>query len=779
MKRNTLQTTKYTTGRGGEFNMKLKHILVSTLIGFAILSFQPNFANAEIEPTISESDISTTTTTDKVIKEDNRIGNTIESTYSEHDETTNLAEISINEVSNPDELELDANNEIDIDSEVDEANTEDEFESHLVEDNGSDSNVDRNEEIVNEDQGHQPSSHVEEEIAEVQQYSIMKVSTNKQTNLSPKEIVQLKEDLTQLGFGRFPANPSENYGNVTANVVKEFQQHYKLRTTGIADASTLAKMKEILNAPYRDGDRGLHIVEIKKNLTSLGFGNFPNNPSITYGKVTANVVSDFQKEYGLNANGVAYQDTLNKLDLVLKNSILNGDRSSRVRDLKKSLSQLGFGNFPNDPSTAYGNVTANVVREFQMSFGLRVSGVADEKTLNKLKEILEPPYTNGEKGRHIVTLKQNLSALGFGNFPTNPSGNYGSVTANVVKDFQKFFGLNQNGVINAEELQILNEGLHNPIISQTVTSMKKYLTKLGFGSFPDNPSQTYGRVTSSVVRQFQQYYGIEATGNADHKTLRVLNENVHTVYQSGKSSSHIAKMKKDLRNLGFGSFPKNPSRNYGAVTERVVREFQRSFGLVENGLMDSVSLDLLKIYSSKKIVFIDAGHGGSDPGAIGNGIREKDITLDIAKRVQKLLSKQGFHVVMSRENDTYLELAERSKKANDSDANLLVSIHVNAGHGSGIETWWNDKNSHATGSEQLAKDVQSEIIKSTKMSDRGVKGRGPKRGNFHMTRVPVMPSALVEVGFIDTKSDADKLKNKSFLQRAAEGIVNGIKKFFS
>lgn len=861
MKRNMLQTTKYTKGQGGKFNMKLKHILVSTLVGFAILSFQPSLANAETESTISEAETSTITTTNEVTQKNNRTRNTVHSTYSDHDEAANLLE-DVNSIkeNNPEvEDELDEDTEIHTEAEIIESNSEEEFGSHLEEDNDSDSNVDSNEEIVNEDEEsnledsdeeNQPLSDVEVEIAEEEQYSTMMESASEQINLNGKEVIQLKKDLTklgfgrfpekpsetygnvtsnvvkefqttygltvdgiansttlstlryvlnnsftigdksdgvtklkkeltQLGFGRFPTNPSQTYGNVTANVVMEFQQHYKLRLSGIADTITLAKVKEILETPYRNGDRGLHIVELKKKLTTLGFGNFPTNPSISYGQVTSNVVSEFQKEYGLKNNGIAYQETLDKLEQTLRNSLKNGDKNTKVRNLKKSLSLLGFGNFPNNPSTTYGNVTANVVKEFQTVYGMRVSGTADEKTLNKLREILEPPYTSGESGRHIVTLKQNLSALGFGNFPTNPSENYGSVTANVVKDFQKFFGLNQNGVVNTEELQIINEGLHNPIISQSVTSMKKHLTKLGFGSFPNNPSKTYGKVTSRVVKEFQQYYGIKVTGNADLFTLRTLNENVNSNYQSGKSSSRIAKMKKDLRNLGFGNFPKKPSRNYGAVTERVVREFQRSYGLIENGIMDSVSLDVLKRHSSKITIFIDAGHGGSDPGASGNGLREKDITLDISKRVQSLLLGQGYHVIMSRENDTYLDLEERSKKANDANANLLVSIHINAGGGSGIETWWNDKNSHAKGSEQLAKDVQSEIIKSTKMSDRGVKGRGSNRGDFHMTREPKMPSALVEVGFIDTKSDADKLKNKSFLQRAAEGIVNGIKKFFS
>src|SRR5699024_291174 len=116
---------------------------------------------------------------------------------------------------------------------------------------------------------------------------------------SGQHVSDLKRDLTALGFGNFPSSPSENYAEVTAKVVKEFQSYAKLPTTGIADEDTLNRINEVLNPPYKNGDRGIAIVEIKNNLSELNYGNFPENPSINYGKVTANVVKDFQKDKGL------------------------------------------------------------------------------------------------------------------------------------------------------------------------------------------------------------------------------------------------------------------------------------------------------------------------------------------------------------------------------------------------------------------------------------------------------------------------------------------------
>src|SRR5690625_4852653 len=190
------------------------------------------------------------------------------------------------------------------------------------------------------------------------------------------------------------------------------------------------------DAKFTIGDKGQHVVELKMKLTSLGFGNFPKNPSASYGPVTAGVVEEFQTAYGLKATGNADQATLDKIEEILNSKYSPGQSGEHVRELKKKLTQLGFGNFPSNPSTVYGSVTAGVVSEFQEHYNLRVTGIADEHTLNKIEEILNPPYKDGHRGLHIVQLKKDLTALGFGSFPKNPSLNYGPVTAGVVEEFQ-------------------------------------------------------------------------------------------------------------------------------------------------------------------------------------------------------------------------------------------------------------------------------------------------------------------------------------------------------
>src|SRR5699024_5067522 len=185
------------------------------------------------------------------------------------------------------------------------------------------------------------------------------------------EIKDLKKKLTNLGFGRFPSDPSENYGPVTSGVVKEFQAYYNLPQTGIADEATLAKINEVLEPPYKDGDRGLAVVEIKENLTSLGFGRFPKNPSIFYGKVTTSVVKEFQSHFGLKNTGVADQHTLDKISEILNSPYQDGNSGEKIKELKIDLTRSEERRVEKERSKKYGHVIEGVVKEIKDKKNMR------------------------------------------------------------------------------------------------------------------------------------------------------------------------------------------------------------------------------------------------------------------------------------------------------------------------------------------------------------------------------------------------------------------------
>jgi len=171
-------------------------------------------------------------------------------------------------------------------------------------------------------------------------------------------------------------------------------------------------------------------------------------------------------------------------------------------------------------------------------------------------------------------------------------------------------------------------------------------------------------------------------------------------------------------------------------------------------------------------IFIDAGHGGNDPGACTNGLKEKDLTLKIAKKIRdKLANYQNVQVKLSREDDQTLSLTQRTNMANAWGADYLISVHINAGGGTGFESYTYNK-SYAGKQETNRKRsiLHAEIMRQLN----GVRDRGMKEANLHMVRESKMESVLTENLFIDNANDAALLKQDSWLDKIAQGHVNGL-----
>jgi len=179
-----------------------------------------------------------------------------------------------------------------------------------------------------------------------------------------------------------------------------------------------------------------------------------------------------------------------------------------------------------------------------------------------------------------------------------------------------------------------------------------------------------------------------------------------------------------------------------------------------------------------KTIVIDPGHGGGDYGAINpaKGLAEKDITLDISLRLQELLSKNGWNVILTRSTDrdvTYLgspdseELWARVNVANQAKSDLFISIHCDASTKPdvrGTTTFYCYDEDRG-----LAMALQESLVSILGTANRGVKKEG-----FYVIKHTDMPSALVEVAFISNSEDAKLLAAPAFRQKAAEGLYNGI-----
>ena len=188
-------------------------------------------------------------------------------------------------------------------------------------------------------------------------------------------------------------------------------------------------------------------------------------------------------------------------------------------------------------------------------------------------------------------------------------------------------------------------------------------------------------------------------------------------------------------------------------------------------------LQLPNVKQNKFLVVIDPGHGGPDPGAIGiGGIRETDVVLEVSKIVKELLSDKGVNVRLTRRNEVDLDLPPRVSFANNTDADIFVSIHANASRGkrrdiNGLETFyfrgWRGR--------LLAKKIQKQILRVSP----GSPDRGVKQGRFYVIKNTRMPAVLVEIGFLTGRLDARRLQKTVHRKRIAYAIAKGILEYFS
>lgn len=180
---------------------------------------------------------------------------------------------------------------------------------------------------------------------------------------------------------------------------------------------------------------------------------------------------------------------------------------------------------------------------------------------------------------------------------------------------------------------------------------------------------------------------------------------------------------------------------------------------------------------SGKVIVLDPGHGGSDPGAVGvTGLREKDVVLDVALRAAKQLRAMGAKVVMTRDTDVFIPLTQRVAIAEAAGANVFVSIHANA-HPSaqigGTETYYYGYKASSAASRDLATHMQRGLVGSLGLRDIGVKD-----ASFLVIRQTSMPSTLLELAFLSNAHEESLMRTDDFRQDAAEGIVDGLLDYF-
>ena len=382
----------------------------------------------------------------------------------------------------------------------------------------------------------------------------------------------------------------------------------------------------------------------------------------------------------------------------------------------------------------------------------------------------------GDKGDNVKYLQYGLHILCCS--PNGFDGEFGNGTLTAVKKFQSKYGLVSDGIVG----DVTWNTLKNEIATIQAQLNKK-------GCSVGTVDGIAGPATYNAVISFQNKNGLTADGQVGTATWDILFDTV----SGGTTYTRILKVtsplmygedikavQNKLNSLGHNCG--TADGYYGNATKSAVVSFQSAKGIDTDGVVGPTTWNALFNSSSSSgsgtlpggpiKVFIDAGHGDTDPGAVGNGLKEKNIVLNIATKLGALLNGREISIKYSRTNDTYLSLEDRARLANAWGADLFVSIHANSATSSvrGTECYTHPTANTAT------KTLSANISRSI-ASKFGIPNRGHKEANFAVLRLSNMPAILVETAFISNSSDANLLNTRQ--DDFANAIFNEILNYFN
>jgi N-acetylmuramoyl-L-alanine amidase len=332
---------------------------------------------------------------------------------------------------------------------------------------------------------------------------------------------------------------------------------------------------------------------------------------------------------------------------------------------------------------------------------------------------------------------------------------------------------------------------------------------------PDTDRDRFDDAVDQAVRAFQQERGITVDGAVGGQTFRRLEEarwrlgDRVLTYTPGHltGGDDIRELQTRLTRMGFDCG--RCDGIFGPLTDHALRDFQRNVGVdpdgtcgpstfkaldrlvrtVGNGtqaatLREQLSLDQLRSGVADKVVVLDPGHGGDDPGGAGYGLVEATVADDVGARVEGRLAALGTQVLMTRPRSHelvgVLDEATRAQFANDTDADLVVSLHTDSSSGpraNGVVTFFYGDpagGAHSVSGACAADLMQDEIAARTDLLDCHTHAR-----TWDLLRLTRMPAVRIELGYLSHPGDASRLADPSFRDVLAEGVASAIVRFFA
>lgn len=317
-----------------------------------------------------------------------------------------------------------------------------------------------------------------------------------------------------------------------------------------------------------------------------------------------------------------------------------------------------------------------------------------------------------------------------------------------------------NGVTETRPIVSMQKAVFNNLIEEIADS------KTVYDKFVFTKPVVYAVDRNSSSIDFY-FYNADRSSTLNLKSSKVFNDAKITSLTNGGIKVSLPLEKGDVVDLHAGNDGKTLRLKVVSQTVNLptVKKVEEPVVTVPTVVITPVKKD-----HTKKVVVIDAGHGGSDCGATRNGIYEKNITLDVSKKVYDLLVKKGYDVYMTRDKDEFVSLQDRVAISENISPDIFVSIHVNSSNAespNGLETHYYKDNSL-----QLAKTVHASMLNHIKAYNRGL-----FKSKFYVINHTTAPAILVEIGFISNNAERAQLVSESRKQATAKAIAEGIHEY--
>lgn len=537
-------------------------------------------------------------------------------------------------------------------------------------------------------------------------------------------------------------------------------------------------------------------------------------PDGFFGVITKNAVINFQFAVGLPATGIVDSKTWEQLiltqnepPLTTRPTLKSGDTGIEVKHLQLYLTALGFNTGTADG--IFGRNTRNAVLAFQATRNLVPTGIVDSLTWRDIDNLfaasdtpiptLMPTIKENDHGSEVSLLQKMLSTVGYPIYEGN--GFFDKQTTQQVIKFQKDNNLIADGIVGPQTwdslFMIITPPYHYPIIHEgdsgdEVKILQDKLQILGY--FAGTPTGSFDKVTASSVKQFQSNNGLISSGIVDRTTWNYLMQATQLpidsfavigrpTLQYGDSGQYVKMLQEQLTDLSF--YNGVIDGNFGTGTLNAVKAFQTTNKLTADGIVGRGTWSaLVNLYSPLAIcgatplaqgIVIDPGHGGSDPGASGNGIIEKEYVLKMSQYMYNRLRELKIPAFITRDSDISLPPNERVAKIKSGFGDLkgivLISNHLNSSGGRGAEAIYALRSKP-----DLPRRILLELEKEGQVTrsyfQRSLPDDATKDYFYIMRDTVNIEPVLVEYGFLDNSEDA--LLIKRYWDKYAEAALRAI-----